>query len=89
VNYLILQGNKGAIKRKVLSLGRERNIDEATLSQIKILIEKEEFKGRGWAYYIKAKGLKFGICGFEKDVLWGKRCSFLFTQQINYGARLR
>jgi len=51
-----------------MSLGRERNIEEATLSQIKILIEKEEFKGRRWAYYIKAKGLKFGIFGFEKDV---------------------
>jgi hypothetical protein len=66
-DYLVLQGDKGAIKRKILRLGKERNIDKQTLSQMKILIEKEELKGRRWAYYIKAKGLKFGIFGFEKD----------------------
>lgn len=69
---LVEYGNEAAIKRKIGGLyqgpshgsnyGYKKN-----LPLLKSWLEEEEWKGRRWACYLKAQGLKYGLLGFDQD----------------------
>lgn len=73
--HLIQQGYEGSIIRKVKELSKKKHrydinvwIYQKDLAQLQNWLEEEVSKGTRWACYLKAKGLKYGILGFEKDV---------------------
>lgn len=65
-------GNEAAIKRKIVGLSQGPSHGsnygyKKNLSLLKSWLEEEEWKGRRWAYYLKAQGLKYGLFGFAQD----------------------
>jgi hypothetical protein len=73
-NYLIGQDNQEAITKKVTDLNKEKYTDDEDISlyqpdvsQLKSWLQEEAGKGTRWACYLKAKGMRYGILGFEKD----------------------
>jgi hypothetical protein len=64
---LFQKGKEEAIETRITGLYFDGYSGEQTLPSLKNWIENEELKGSRWAYYIKAQGLKYGICGFDKD----------------------
>jgi hypothetical protein len=76
---LIEQGNEEGVIRKVKDLSKDKDEEEEVygndeplyqpdLGQLKSWLEEEASKGKRWACYLKAKGLKYGILGYEKDM---------------------
>ncbi|MHB9148039.1 MAG: F-box protein [Candidatus Amoebophilus sp.] len=64
--FLIGQGNEKAIQRKVSQLASGGIVYSQDIVQLRIWITSEVSKGKRWAYYLKAQGLKYGILGFKQ-----------------------
>ena len=58
--------NEKAIQRKVSQLASGGIIYLQDIVQLRIWIKNEVSKGKRWAYYLKAQGLKYGILGFKQ-----------------------
>jgi hypothetical protein len=71
---LIEQDNEEAIIKKVIDLSRKIDVDDEEILlyqpdaiQLEKWLVEELSKGKRWACYLKAKGLKYGILGYEKN----------------------
>ncbi|MHB9148223.1 MAG: F-box protein [Candidatus Amoebophilus sp.] len=64
IGPLIEQDNYQAIRRKIKSFNSHHNGD----IKLKKMCIEEAYKGKRWACYLKAQGMKYGILGFKKDI---------------------